>query len=248
MHTRTHGRKRFILAFAGVMVFAFVFVRYAEGWTSPTENPPGGVGIGGSGGLIGGSGARGRNIGANQLAPAEGLHISGGSLKLPGFSNVFEFVSGIMHSAYADNVEVTGSTEIGRFTATKPVSVYGKTLFQGDVGISGSGLIVQGDVSAPVKNFVIPHPLRPGRALLRHAVMEAPELENWYDGTAILNAKGEATIQLPDYFEALNRDYRYQLFPIGAPAPGLYIKEKIKNNRFVIAGGAPFGARASAHC
>jgi len=46
---------------------------------------------------------------------------------------------------------------------------------------------------------------------------------------------------LPDYFEALNRDFRYQLTAIGAPGPNLYIAEKIRNNRFQIAGGKPGG-------
>jgi len=46
-------------------------------------------------------------------------------------------------------------------------------------------------------------------------------------------------VQMPDWFQALNRDFRYQLTAIGAPGPNLYIAEKIKDNRFKIAGGAP---------
>ena len=53
----------------------------------------------------------------------------------------------------------------------------------------------------------------------------------------MLDAKGEAVVELPAYFEALNRDFRYQFAPIGAPMPNLYIAEEIKNNRFKIAGG-----------
>jgi hypothetical protein len=34
---------------------------------------------------------------------------------------------------------------------------------------------------------------------------------NVYNGNAITDADGYATITLPDYFEALNRDFRYQL-------------------------------------
>jgi hypothetical protein len=49
---------------------------------------------------------------------------------------------------------------------------------------------------------------------------------------------------LPDWFEALNRDFRYQLTAIGAPGPNLYIAEKVQNNRFQIAGGKP-GAEVS---
>ncbi|MBZ5545107.1 MAG: hypothetical protein LAO07_15730, partial [Acidobacteriia bacterium] len=46
-------------------------------------------------------------------------------------------------------------------------------------------------------------------------------------------------VELPAWFEALNRDFRYQLTPIGAPAPNLYVAEEVKGNRFKIAGGNP---------
>jgi hypothetical protein len=54
-----------------------------------------------------------------------------------------------------------------------------------------------------------------------------------------LDDLGEAWVMLPEYFEALNSDYRYQLTAIGAPGPNLYIAEKILDNRFKIAGGQP---------
>jgi hypothetical protein len=48
-------------------------------------------------------------------------------------------------------------------------------------------------------------------------------------------------VVLPEWFEALNRDFRYQLTAIGAPAPELYIADEIEDNRFRIAGGQPNG-------
>jgi hypothetical protein len=62
---------------------------------------------------------------------------------------------------------------------------------------------------------------------------------NVYNGNVILDARGEAWVPLPDWFEALNRDFRYQLTAIGAPGPNLYIAEEIQGNRFKIAGGEP---------
>jgi hypothetical protein len=53
-----------------------------------------------------------------------------------------------------------------------------------------------------------------------------------------LGPNGTAVIELPAYFGALNRDFRYQLTAIGAPGPNLYIAEEIAGNRFTIAGGA----------
>ncbi len=64
---------------------------------------------------------------------------------------------------------------------------------------------------------------------------------NVYNGNLILDGNGEAWVELPDWFEALNRDFRYQLTAIGAPAPYLYVAEGISGNRFKIAGGQPGG-------
>ena len=51
---------------------------------------------------------------------------------------------------------------------------------------------------------------------------------NIYNGVATLNSAGEVEIKLPDYFEALNRDFRYQLTPVGEYAP-VYVASKIKD-------------------
>ena len=62
---------------------------------------------------------------------------------------------------------------------------------------------------------------------------------NIYNGNVLMGEKGQAWVQLPKYFKALNQDFRYQLTAIGAPAPNLYIAEKISESRFKIAGGQP---------
>ena len=69
-------------------------------------------------------------------------------------------------------------------------------------------------------------------------------MKNVYDGIASLDANGVAWVELPEWFEALNRDFRYQLTALGVPAPGLFIASEVQNNRFEIAGGQP-GARVS---
>jgi hypothetical protein len=43
---------------------------------------------------------------------------------------------------------------------------------------------------------------------------------------------------MPEWFSALNRDFRYQLTSIGGFSP-VYIAEKAQDNRFKIAGGSP---------
>ena len=59
-----------------------------------------------------------------------------------------------------------------------------------------------------------------------------------YNGIAVLDSSGQAVVRLPDWFGALNSDYRYQLTPIGAAASGLHVAQEVANNQFKIAGGA----------
>jgi hypothetical protein len=62
-------------------------------------------------------------------------------------------------------------------------------------------------------------------------------MKNVYDGVVVLDGNGEAVVTLPEWFDALNRDFRYQLTAIGQPGPNVYIAEEISSNRFRIAGG-----------
>jgi hypothetical protein len=89
------------------------------------------------------------------------------------------------------------------------------------------------------KNFKIDHPLDPENKYLYHAAIESSEVLNIYSGNVTTDGQGFAVITLPDWFEAVNRDFRYQLTSIGVPSQGLYIAEKINNGQFKIAGGQP---------
>jgi hypothetical protein len=106
---------------------------------------------------------------------------------------------------------------------------------------NGWGVYANGRLGASgTKSFQIDHPLRPETHFLNHFCIEAPEPYNLYRGTVTLDAQGEAWVQLPDYFEAINRDASYHLTPIGAAMPNLHVAVEIQGNRFKIAGGAPF--------
>ncbi|HEV8597584.1 MAG TPA: hypothetical protein VGR23_07670 [Candidatus Dormibacteraeota bacterium] len=96
---------------------------------------------------------------------------------------------------------------------------------------------VTGTLTKSAGSFKIDHPLDPANKWLFHSFVESPDMKNVYDGVATLDANGEATISLPAYFDALNRDTRYQLTAIGRPAPDLHVKSEAKNNAFSIAGG-----------
>jgi len=106
------------------------------------------------------------------------------------------------------------------------------------IGESG-GMFLHGDLNAANVKSKIDHPVDPANKYLTHSSVESPEMMNVYSGNAVLDDNGEAVVELPDYFEAFNTHFRYQLTPIGASAPNLYVAEKIKNNSFTIAGGKP---------
>ncbi len=110
--------------------------------------------------------------------------------------------------------------------------------FTGNVVVNGN-LTVSGTVAKGGGSFMIDHPLDPENKILYHSFVESPDMKNINDGVVKLDDKGEAWVELPEWFEALNGDFRYQLTAIGAPGPGLYIAEEITENRFKIAGGKP---------
>ncbi len=91
--------------------------------------------------------------------------------------------------------------------------------------------------------FQIDHPLAPAERILRHSFVESPDMLNVYNGNVALDRRGEAVVVLPEWFEALNRDFRYQLTCIGGYAP-IYVAEEVRGNRFRIGGGTP-GLRVS---
>jgi hypothetical protein len=119
--------------------------------------------------------------------------------------------------------------------------LYGRS----DLGSDGTALYIDGnaEVSGTLSkgggSFKIDHPLDPAHKYLHHSFVESPDMKNVYDGTVILDHAGRATIGLPDWFETLNRDFRYQLTAIGAAAPDLHIATRVTGGTFTVAGGGP---------
>ena len=154
--------------------------------------------------------------------------------------------SGVYGRANTGGHGVEGSASSGRGVyghASSGIGVYGisttgwAAYFSGPVYVSG--LLTKGG-----GGFRIDHPQDPAERYLTHSFVESPDMKNVYDGVVRLDAGGEARVDLPAYFETLNRDVRYQLTPLGAAAPGLHVKAEVRQGRFAIAGGAP-GQRVS---
>ena len=114
------------------------------------------------------------------------------------------------------------------------VTLSGNVKFIGNLAITGS--LTKGSGT-----FAIDDPTDPANRILFHSFVESPDAKNIYNGTAVLDHNGEVTIHLPDYFMALNKDFRYQFFALDESMPNLYIKSEVKSNGFSIGGGTSNG-------
>lgn len=198
---------------------------------SGIANGQGGTGVSGTGGATGvygssesgtgvfGSGGRGTGVSGFST---DGNGVNGQSSNQYGVSGL-----GGNIGVYAQNLTVRGHVA---YLATRGLAAdfYGDVYIHGRLTKTGGG------------SFQIDHPLDPSNKYLSHSFVESPDMKNVYDGVVILNATGEATVELPNWFDALNKDFRYQLTAIGIPGPNLYIAQEIANSCcFKIAGGSP---------
>lgn len=95
----------------------------------------------------------------------------------------------------------------------------------GFAGYFGGSVNVAGTLAKAAGSFKIDHPLDPENKILYHSFVESPDMMNIYNGNTVLDEEGKAVVNLPDWFNALNIDYRYQLTCIGGYAP-VYISRK----------------------
>jgi hypothetical protein len=116
--------------------------------------------------------------------------------------------------------------------------MYGKASAGHFAGKFDGDVQVNGNLSKSSGSFKIDHPLDPENKYLYHSFVESPDMMNIYNGNVTTDANGDAVITLPDWFEALNKDFRYQLTVIGTFAQAI-VCEKIKGNRFAIKTNAP---------
>jgi len=97
----------------------------------------------------------------------------------------------------------------------------------------GGTVHVVGNLTKGGGSFQIDHPLDPANKYLSHSFVESPDMMNIYNGNAVLDSRGQAWVSLPDWFEALNMDFRYQLTVIGEFAQAIVARE-VHRNRFAM--------------
>lgn len=143
---------------------------------------------------------------------------------------------GVAAIGYLGVYPPTSGLDIGLFASCDPA--WGWAVYtDGDVGITGD-LFVFGNVSKLGGSFKIDHPQDPENKYLVHSFVESPDMMNLYNGNITTGNDSIAVVELPDYFEALNMDFRYQLTVIGELAQ-VAVSEEINNNRFQIKSDKP---------
>ncbi len=143
---------------------------------------------------------------------------------------------GVYGTATGNGRGVYGLSSSGRGvqgeTATG-VGVYGNATGGGFAGFFVGDVTILGTLSKSAGTFKIDHPADPANKYLSHSFIESPDMMNIYNGNVVTNAQGEAVVTLPEYFSVLNKDFRYQLTPVGSFAQAMVAKE-IAENKFVI--------------
>ena len=145
---------------------------------------------------------------------------------------------GVVGESSGNGTGVSGTSSQGigvsgtSFSSTA-VGVFGDNRVGGLAGLFKGHVRVTGNIQKQGGGFEIDHPLDPANRYLCHSFVESPDMMNVYNGNIITDGSGNATVDLPDYFEALNRDFCYQLTVIGQFAQAIVAKE-VSNNRFSI--------------
>jgi len=143
-----------------------------------------------------------------------------------------QFVTGV------GGVVLQGVRQAADFTSTQVfyVDASGNGYFAGNLNVTGK--VVKGSGS-----FKIDDPLDPANKYLSHSFVESPDMMNVYNGNVKTDKSGRATVELPEYFESLNSDFRYQLTVMGQFAEAIVDRKigatQIGHNRFVIRTSKP---------
>jgi hypothetical protein len=158
---------------------------------------------------------------------------SGGCTLVPGTAGQFQTATtGVLLQGIAG----AAGANIGTAAQVFLVDGHGNGSYAGNLQVGGN-LNVGGTISKSGGSFRIDDPIDPENKYLYHSFVESPDMKNIYDGVVSLDERGRAVVVLPEWFEALNQDFRYQLTCIGGYAP-VYVASEISHNEFRIDGGS----------
>jgi hypothetical protein len=109
---------------------------------------------------------------------------------------------------------------------------------QGYAGVFGGTVRVYGTLTKSGGGFRIDHPIDPDTRYLSHSFVESPDMLNVYSGNVETDGNGDAVVRLPEYFESLNEDFRYQLTAVREFAQ-VIVAQEVRDNQFSIKSDRP---------
>ena len=197
-----------------------------------------GTGVGSDGVGVSASG----NLGVYANGIAAGVYgVSTTSTGVIGTSTNYIGVYGSGGATGVTGVSSSGPGVVAQSGTAWALDAYGTSTATGVLAGSASGwaawfngnVDVDGNLSKAGGSFKIDHPLDPANKYLYHSFVESPDMMNIYNGNVTTDAQGDAVVPLPEWFETLNRDFRYQLTVIGQFAQAIVASE-IADGRFSI--------------
>jgi hypothetical protein len=138
--------------------------------------------------------------------------------------------TGIQAASYG-----TGSVALradARGTASQAAAFDGEVEVEGDLDVTGT-------LTKAAGTFKIDNPADPANSYLSHSFVESPEMKNVYDGVVTTDGEGFATVTMPDWFDALNGRFRYQLTVVGRSFARAVVWDELDGRSFRIRTDAP---------
>jgi len=126
-------------------------------------------------------------------------------------------------------------------TGAGGVGIYAEGGSGGSVGNAGvflGNVEVSGTLNGSMPLVKIDDPSDPADKYLVHATVASSEMMNIYTGNVTTNELGVATVTMPDWFQGLNSDLRYQLTVVGGRFAQAIVSKEMENNQFTISTNA----------
>lgn len=188
--------------------------------------------------VLGGTGSYAVNVGINTATPQDRLDVNG-TIRVNDNQIYLRGSGDTLHGIgwYVSDGFVSGSKD-GPVVYGCGGGTLGSTCGGNRAALTwdnAGNVSITGALSKGGGSFKIDHPLDPRNKYLYHSFVESPDMMNIYNGNVTTDGKGFATVELPEWFEALNREFRYQLTVMGKESwARARVYEEIVGNRFMI--------------
>jgi trimeric autotransporter adhesin len=168
---------------------------------------------------------------------ADGVHGETSSAGASGVAGVNRAggagVYGVGGNGVIGSSGIASGVGVGAYNSSTGDALFAENQSGGFAAFFLGDVDVDGNLSKAGGSFKIDHPLDPANKYLYHSFVESPDMMDIYNGNITTDEAGNAVVTMPDWFEALNRDFRYQLTVMGQFAQAI-VGTKMANHTFAI--------------